>query len=232
MNPNKQAIISFANSAGNYVKGLARLSESLRNNFDGDFIGFIGEASIGAPPHSENPYAFKIYAFQKAIEAGYEKILWVDSSCFAVANVQPVFDEIERDGFIFQEAGQMLGKWTNDKTLAYFGITRDEAMDMRMVGNAGFFGLNMNNPTAKTFFDAWLIAMEYGLFKGTWNNSENTESLDERCEGHRHDMSVSSCLVNILGLSGLMKKGNEWLQYAGPYDKTLNDTIIFKAQGA
>lgn len=227
----KKCIVSFANERSNYLKGLARLGESLRNNFDGDFLAFVGEASCGAPAHEENPYAFKIYCIQRAIEAGYEQILWLDSSCFAVAPVQPVFDEIEKDGFIFQDSGHWLGNWANDQTLAYFGLNRDEAMNMRMIGNAGFLGLNARPSKPMFFFQQWKQAMLDGMFKGAWNNNEKTESQDERCFGARHDMGCSSALVHQLGLAHLMKSDEEWLQYAGPYDKILNDTIIFKAQG-
>ena len=226
-----KCIVSFANSRGNYVKALARLSESLRDNFDGDFIAFIGERSIGAPLHLDNPYAFKIYAIQKAIDAGYTEVLWLDSSCFAIKNVQPIFDEIKKDGFIFQESTYLLGNWTNDRTLDAFGVTRDEAMDIMMVGNAGFLGMDFTTDVANVFFEKWKVCMEKGYFKGSWDNNDKTESDDERCTGHRHDMSCSSAIIHQMGLAGLMKKENEWLQYAGVFDQTANETIIIKAQG-
>lgn len=211
-------IISFANSRGNYVKALERLNESLRNNLNGNFIGFIGEDSIGAPAHTDNPYAFKVYAFKKAIQAGYKKILWLDSSVFAIKKVQPIFDEIEKDGFIFQKAGHKAGTWTNDFTLNYFGVTRDETMKMEMIGNAGFLGLNFDMPAPNEFFKKWEAAMNAGCFKGSWDN-------------HRHDMSCSSIIVNQMGIISLAKHGDQWLQYAGVFDETLNNTIILKAQG-
>lgn len=212
----RNAICSFANGNGNYMKSLARLSDSLRDNFDGDFISWVGESSLGCPPHSENPYAFKVYAIRKALQMGYENILWVDSSCYAIANVKPVFDHIDKNGYIMQEAGHMAGSWTNDETLAYFGITRDEAMKMPMYGNAGFLGLNASNKTAMEFFNLWEASMLAGMFKGSWSN-------------HRHDMSCGSIIANQLGMK--YESGENWLQYAAPEDKPLNDTIIFKAQG-
>lgn len=226
---NKKCIISFANEKGRYVQNLSRLSESLRNNFDGDFLGFIGEASIGAPKHEDNPYAFKIYAFQKAIEAGYTQILWLDSSCFAIKNVQPIFDEMENNGYIMQEAGHYAGNWANDRCLKYFGVTRDMAMEMLCYGNAGFLGLNFEYPTPRIFFDRWSESMKAGIFQGAWTNEDNSESEDERCRGHRHDMACGSIIANQLGM--VYKSGNEWLQYAGLYDETANETIIIKAQG-
>lgn len=229
---NKNAIISFANSSGNYIKGLARLSESLRNNAEGiDFVSFIGEASLGCEPHKENPYSFKVAAFKKAREAGYRNILWLDASVFAIKPVQPIFDEIEENGFIFQEAGQILSHWANDTTLEHFKITRDEADEMIMIGNAGFLGLDFESEIGNKFFEMWEAACVADCFKGKWTNDEKTESKDPRCKGARHDMSSSSAVANILGIIDKAHKGNETLQYAGPYDEVIGINIIFKAQG-
>lgn len=211
-----KAIVTLANNKGNYRQGLARLSDSLRNNFDGDFFGYTDEKQVGAPKHSENMYAFKIYAIDAVRAMGYTQILWLDSSVYAVANVQPVFDVIEQEGYIMQEAGHYVGDWCNERTLRYFGITREEANKMLMYGNAGFLGLNFDNDLAAEFFKGWKIAMEDGQFIGDWSD-------------HRHDMTCGSIIANDLGMK--YKKGDEWLQYAGIYDKIANDTIIFKAAG-
>ena len=217
----------------NYVKGIARLSDSLRHNFDGDFLAFIGEETVGAPLHTDNPYAFKIYCIEKAIKAGYDQILWLDSSVFAIAPVQPVFDHILETGFAIQDSGHWLGQWANDRSLEYFDITRDQAMEIRMIGNAGFLGLNMLYAGSQKFFQSWKDAMQEGIFKGAWDNNDKTESSDDRCRGHRHDMVASSAIFYKMGVTpeGNMFGGEEILQYAGLYDKVLNDTIIFKAQG-
>lgn len=227
----KNCIVSFANEKGRYIQNLARLSESLRDNFDGDFLGFINESSLGCESHGENPYSFKIYAIQKAIDAGYENILYLDTSVFAIKNVNPIFEEIQTNGFIFQEAGHYLGVWANDLTLNHFGISRDEAMNMLMIGNAGFLGLNIKSEIGLTFFKMWKESMEAGCFKGAWTNETKSESQDERCKGARHDMSASSAIANKLGIIDKCKKGDEVLQYAGLFQETANDTIIFKAQG-
>jgi len=227
----KNAIISFANSNGYYMDRMARLSNSLRDNFDGDFIGFVGEASLGCPLHSENPYAFKIYAFEKAFNVGYEKVIWLDSSVFAIAPVNPLFYTLDEQELIFQDAGHYLGNWSNDYVLNYFNITRDDAMNMKMIGNAGFLGINIETVKGLHFFEQWQKSMENGCFKGQWHNNDNTESNDVRCLGSRHDMSCSSAIVHKMGLFDLAYGGEEVLQYAGIYDKVLNDTIILKAQG-
>lgn len=211
-----KCIVSFANQTGNYIRGLARLVDSLKGNFDGDVLAFTNEESIGAPKHKDNPYAFKVYAIQAAIDAGYKHILYLDSSVFAIKNVLPVFDVIEEEGYFMQEAGHYVGNWCNDVTLDYFGLQRDEAMEMLMYGNAGMLGLNMNEVISQDFFAQWKQSMLDGMFIGSWSN-------------HRHDMTCGSIIANKLGMK--YKSGNEWLQYAGVYEPTANDTIIFKAQG-
>lgn len=226
----KKAIVSFANERGNYIHGLARLGESLRNNFDGDFLGFIGEGTVGVKPHLEDNYAFKIRCTEIAAQ-NYTQILWLDASCFAIKNVQPIFEEMAETGFIFQDSGHSVGTWTNDRTLKYFGVSRDEAMNLRLMGNAGFLGIDLSHKTAKQFLKKYSAAMEAGLFNGKWTNDEHTESEDDRCKGHRHDISVASLILHQLGVLDQMKRGDEWLQYAGPYDATANETIIIKARG-
>lgn len=226
----KNAIVSFCNQNGRYVMGMARLSESLRNNFDGDFVSFVGEASCGAPDHQMNPYAFKVHAIQRAIEAGYQKILWLDTSAFAVANVKPIFDLIDKNGVFFQEAGHYLGTWSNDRLLDYFDLTRDKAMKIPMV-QGGFLGFDFTTEIAKTIFAELKEAMNNGIFKGAWDNNQKTESQDERCHGTRHEMSTMSAIVHKHGLFKYAVKGNEFIQYGGIYDKTINDTIILKCQG-
>lgn len=227
---NKQCIITFANRKNNYVRALSRMVDSLRYNWDGGFMAFIGEDTLpGCPKHEAQPYAFKLYAIQAALNAGYTEILWLDSSCYAIQPLQPIFDHIEKEGYIMQDAGHFVGVWTNDRTLKYFDLNRDEAMTMRCYGNAGFLGLNFEDQTAIDFFCEWKRSMEDGMFKGAWTNADHSESLDERCRGHRHDMSSGSIIANRMDMK--LQSSQEWLQYAGPFDKVLNDKIYIKAEG-
>lgn len=226
----RQCIVTYADRKNNYVRGVSRLVDSLRYNWDGGLLAFIGEETLpGCPHHADNPYAFKIYAIQAAIDAGYSQILWLDSSCFAIQPVKPIFDHISEHGYIMQDAGHFIGVWTNDRTLQYFGLSRDSVMESRCYGNAGFLGLNFESEICKTFFSEWHKAMEAGMFKGGWTNNEKTESQDERCRGHRHDLSCGSIVANRLGMQ--LQSSQEWLQYGGPYDQRLNDKIYIMAQG-
>lgn len=213
----KRAIVSFANRTGNYVQALARLSDSLRDNFQGDFFAWIGEEALQSPKHLDNPYAFKIHAIDKAIEQGYSKILWLDSSCYAIKNVEPLFDLIDKIGLLMQNSDCMLGDWTNDETLAYFGIERKTAKQIPMF-SAGFFGIDLKNKQSANFYLLWKESMINGYFKGSWEN-------------HRHDMSCASSIAYNLGLIRLYKPHNSLMQYAGIYHQSLHENIIIKAQG-
>ena len=229
---NKRAVVSFANERGRYVQNMARLSESLRNNFTtGDFIGFVNESSLGAPKHEDDPYSFKIFCFKKVLEQGYTSILYLDSSVFAVKNIDTLFDKIEQDGFLMQRAGYNCAEWCNDFVLEHFEISRDVAETMPMIGNAGMLGLDFTKELPKEFFERWQNAQQAGCFKGSWTNTNNSESADERCRGSRHDMSCSSILVNKLNVIGLAVDEDQLLQYAGLYDELANSNIYFKAQG-
>lgn len=204
--------MSLATKNSRYVDGLARLSNSLRDNAEGiDFLGFIHEASVGAPLHTENNYAFKVYAIQKVIDAGYSQILWLDCSVYAIAPVQPIFDIIEQDGYWFEGAGCWLSEWCNDQTLQYYNLTRDNEVPMIQSGFMGFDRKGLGG----VLFQRLSNACEFGLFNGSWAD-------------HRHDQS---CMSAILAYDYKFNHLPEYVQYAGEFDKVLNDKIIFKCQG-
>jgi len=223
---NKRAIVSFANENGNYIKAQQRLRNSLNGKTDADLLMFVGENSINAPLHSKIPYAFKIYSILRAYEMGYTSILYLDTSAYAIADANPIFEIIERDGYFMEEAGHYCGTWTNDKTLNYFDITRDQAMNMTMY-SAGFTGLDFTNVIAREFFGKWTATMSF--FNGQWNNLAETESKDKRCQGHRHDMSCASIIANQLGMK--YQSGGSYFQYAAPDDIKLKESVIFYVQG-
>ncbi len=127
-----------------------------------------------------------------------------------------------------QYAGHMVGRWTNDRALEYFGVNRDDAMHMPMYGNAGFLGLNVHDATAMKFFELWEQSARDGMFRGQWHNNNRTESNDGRCDGHRHDMSCGSIIANQLNM--VMQPGDEWLHYQSPdVEPAIN--VYFHAQG-
>lgn len=223
-----KAIINFA--SGRYLKGQQRLDESLlKVGFDGTFLSWTQEASIGSPIHKDNPYAFKIYAFEQALRAGYTKILWVDASIWAVKPLDPIWDALDEHGYMKQYAGHLCGTWSSDKQLEYFGVTRDEAMKLEMYGNGGFLALDFDVTIAAEFFKRWKQAMLDGMFIGSWNNDNNCESADPRCKGMRHDMSAGSLIANELKMFAYPE--NTLMAYVGGDYNEPPETAVMYAQG-
>lgn len=223
---NDKVLINLATDS--YKNGRERLYNTF-NTVGVDKLFWKHESEIGSPSHQDNPYAFKIYGFKRAIELGYKKILWLDASVYAIKETTPVWDVIEKEGYIMQMAGHLAGTWANDFCLNYFGITRDEAMKIPMYGNAGFLGLNMDFEISRNFLSEWEKSMLAGAFKGAWRNDSQSESKDERCKGHRHDMVCGSLVAHKLGME--YKNPEQWLEYAPPHTPPKNESIIFKAQG-
>jgi hypothetical protein len=188
----RKAVVSFADGVGSYRKKLQRLEQSLKGNFDGDFVGFTDYAQIGSPKHSEIPYAFKPYAINRAIEMGYELILWADSPIYAKQPIQPVFDHIEQHGYVFfDNIGYSLGDYTNDEILKHFNISRDQSFKIPMI-MACCMGFNVTDWLQRSFLTEYSNTKYY---PGDWNNDDLTESMDLRVKGHRHDQSWVSALI-------------------------------------
>jgi hypothetical protein len=216
--PMRRAIITLGNNE-KYQRGTSRLSESIANiNVpDVDFFRIQSEAQVFAPPHSDNPYAFKLYCIQYLRKLGYTQILWLDASIVAVKDYTPVFDWLTDKGIFLEEAGHLVGTWCNDSTLRYFNITRDEAMKMPMFA-AGYCGFDFNNPKSIEFFAAWNESMLNGCFKGSWSD-------------HRHDMTCGSIIANKMGLVKDYSPGGQFFAYIGPAYQPPKPTAVFHLIG-
>ncbi len=228
---NKRAIVNFSNNRGWYADGQKRLQKMLPKFIPSDveLFFFDDEQKIGSPLHDDNPYAFKIYSIQNVLEKGYHTILYMDASLFPIRNLKPIFDVIEKEGFFAQNAGHVCGTWANDECLEYFGVTRDEAMKIDMYGNCGLLGLDLSRPEILNFYVKWRTSMLDGMFKGAWTNKDKTESMDERCKGHRHDMVCGSLVMHGLGLDKKYQRGDQWMKYASPREEILDESILLKA---
>lgn len=194
----KRCIVNFAVGAGWYGRGQMRLINECKKFFSGDVIAINSYAAINSPTHHDNPYAFKIYAIEHVRKQGYNSILFVDSSIYPVKDVSPVFDHIEKEGHLMQQAGHMIDRWTNNNCRTYFNLTAAESKPMIMY-SAGFTGLDFTNERSIKFFEEWKAAAEAGAFNGTWAD-------------HRHDMTCASIIAQRLGMSF---ESYNWFSYVG-----------------
>lgn len=195
----RRCIVSFADFKGTYAKKMDRLAASLEGNFDGDFIGFRTYDEIQCEAHSKVPYKFKPYAIQKAIDMGYEIILWCDSPVYAIKSLDSVFNDIEKFGYLlFDNIGFSLGDFSSDKQLEYFKITRSEAWSIKQI-MACVMGFNASDANTMRWFKTYKDVADE-LYPGNWDNDDLTESKDARVRGSRHDQSVISCIAHVNNL--------------------------------
>lgn len=185
---------------GWHPKGSFRLERSLiHHGFEGVIKTWTDTLPPNSPSHEHTPYGMKVAAIEWAIQQGHNRIMWLDSSVWAIKYPKTHMDAMARDGYYLLESGWQCDEWTNDSCLTYFGLTREEARDIPMI-SAGILGLSMDNAIAHEFFHEWKAAMLAGVFKGSWTASPS-EGSGDRYRGHRHDQSCASIIAHRLGMT-------------------------------
>jgi hypothetical protein len=198
----KRCIISLADGANKaYKNGHARLIGACQKHFSGKLILINDYNKIGSPSHEQNPYAFKIYCIEYAYSLGYDTVLYLDSSLYPIKNCDAVFDYIEANGHLMQEAGHWWRTWTNNAAKEYFKPT-DEELEKQTLYSAGFTGLSFKNERSVQFFNQWKQSMLDGIFKGVWQKKHRASDFTNcpGAEGHRHDMTCASIIATRLGM--------------------------------
>jgi hypothetical protein len=193
----KVAFVTFAN--GTYVPVQDKLVQSIQTYTTYDIVRINTFEMIGSPTHTESPYEFKLHSILYAKNRGYDVVIWCDSPVRVVRSIDTWISQIEKHGVYIQQDGWSVGQWANDKTLSYFGVSRDEAMKIPNA-YACILAFDFRNEIAIKFLEKWFECARNGLFRGRWNNNERTESNDPRCLGHRHDQSCVELIAYKLGI--------------------------------
>ena len=186
------AIVTVANG-GSYPAKAEKLKQEAKKLEPGiPVYAWINSYPPGSPTHQQAPYAFKFHAIQEVRNKGHDCILWLDSSQLPIRPFQKMFDYMEEQGWYFQPNGYDIGTWCKDEALKPLGITREEAFGIPDLTGC-IFGLNMENETARKFFDRMMeLAADGVTFPGPWKNINGSCSPDKRVLGHRHDQAAMS----------------------------------------
>ncbi len=194
------AFVMYADK--HYVKIQEMLIKSIRLIYPkATIFAFRSFAEIHpyCPSHSKDPYAFKLYAIEHARFRGYDTVIWLDSPNRMVSPIDEWLPKISSVGVYLQRDGFVCGEWVNDNCLNYFGVSRDEAMDIPNI-YASIMAFDFRNPIAVTFFEKWKAACAAGAFRGNAKNDTKSESQDPRCRGHRHDQSCAEIIAYQMGI--------------------------------
>lgn len=185
--PSRRCVVSFADGSGDYSKKLKRLESSVKQFSKADFLGFTSYDQIGCEPHRQVPYKFKPYAIAKAREMGYNSVLWCDSPVLAIKPIDHIFDYIEENSYLFfDNIGWTLGDWSNQRTLDYFDLTREQAKAKKII-MACVMGFDFRETMVNELFNEYKDLADY-LYPGDWKD-------------HRHDQTVMSALLDRDGFN-------------------------------
>lgn len=197
-----------------YPKGQHRLSESLDSvRFLDDRLFWRDSVPQTSPPHNVIPYAFKPHAFLEARRQGYKSVLWVDSAVWAIKSLDPMFEYIEKEGYLLFRNGWSSGEWCSDAALKPLGITREESFAYPHL-MACVMGLNFDDDKANAFLDEWVALANDGItFLGDWNNDKQQVSSDSRVLGHRHDQTAASIVAYRSGMRNWLIPHETFLLY-------------------
>jgi hypothetical protein len=200
-------IVNF--STKEYSRGQQRLQASLNGYKTLMLNDYV---SIGSPTHQESPYEFKVHAIEKA--ACFDPVvLWMDSSMYVRGDLSKIEKIILKDGYFMEEAGHYVNDWCNDHCRKMLNYNSQGDEYKYLMFSAGLLGLDMNDATARLWFEQWKEAAKLGCFKGDWRN-------------HRHDMTAGSILAERLNMT--YQRGGSHLSYVGPgYSKPEPTSVVY-----
>lgn len=204
----KDVIVSFSTKGReNYNGMLLRLIDSCLEHWKGDLLiyspdhelseykgvtihkGWPDPVGIKSYTHTEMPYQFKTALIQKAIELGYERIIWLDSSMQLKKDLTPLFDESEITGF--DNLGHPTWKYISDYAMELLKPELPQSFDLYSIPQmwGGAFTMDFTKDITKSLFEVLKRFSVNGSFK-------DGKSIRQDFVAHRHDQAVMSVLFH------------------------------------
>jgi hypothetical protein len=218
----RRCIVSCCHSenldrAGYYAGYADRLERSL-DKFGMGAARRIWRSSwpTGSPSHAAHNYAFKVYAVAAALKEGFDRVMWLDSGCELIADIKPLWDHIDARGHGILSAWDTLGEWVSDEALARYGVSRDEAMALKLGGGC-YVGVATDSEVGMKFYNEWMhLASKTNMFAGYHSEGSSAMrslvldgsggqrvSADPRVKGHRSDEACFALYAHVNGLPTL-----------------------------
>jgi hypothetical protein len=154
------------------------------------------------------PYSFKIFMMLEAKKRGFEKVIWLDSGCYAVNNPDNLFNMLEENDVLFRTFPPNLcisdsySKYCYPKTLEYISNLMGRNVKDDMYVCTIVFGLNFNSEKVMKFISEYYTMVELGLpfltffpeeivISSIMNKPEYNFSFNDICYLYIHE-----CYVN------------------------------------
>jgi hypothetical protein len=209
-----KVIVSMASlGRENYNEAMLNMIKSCTNNWwhlYGDFMlrsqdGYCDEymgvkIKLGSWPvtklkgvswqHKEMPYQFKPFAIQEAREAGYKKILWMDSTCRMIKLPEPMWDIVGERGILaWDNLGHPVLPYTSDTAMKNFRHTTESLQGVKQI-MACCMMFDFNVPITTTIFERWL---ESSLDNSFYPDETNRPGFISP----RHDQAAMSIILDM-----------------------------------
>lgn len=158
------------NDHARYEQYARRLLRTVKENWAGETMFWIGRYPEGSPSHAESSYAFKTFAMRAAAAREHTTILWMDTTVIARAPIEPLFDYIERVGYVLIGDSHLVRDWVSDAVLEWAGVTRADVPETAKLVSGSFVGLDLRSGTGRLLFEKWTDAVDKKLNKVLWAN--------------------------------------------------------------
>jgi len=138
---------------------------------------FTGEDII--PEFQKSLYGFKPHAIQRAIDMGYEKVIWLDPSVLPTVSMQVLIDSLDENPMIVITGDAPITKMCSDKAFDWFELERSELEGVNHIGGT-MYAFNFTDKKVRDVFDLWKRAEQNGIF-GTQDEFMKGHWSDEAC---------------------------------------------------
>lgn len=142
--------------------------------------------------HDQMAYQFKPFAILEALEAGYRKVLWMDSTCRMIANPEPLWDIVSKRGILaWDNLGHPVLPYTTDTAMRNLGQTPESLQGVRQI-MACCMLFDFDAPLAEQIFYRWV--------ESSLDNSFHPDDTNRPgFIASRHDQVTMSILLNMFG---------------------------------
>ena len=110
------------------------------------------------------PYCFKIFMMLEAHKLGFDKVIWIDSGCYAINNPEPLFDILSYQDLVARLVyeNNNYDAMSFEKTIRLLNQLTKSDLHSAVYIETIIFGLNMNSDKIKTFIEDYYDMVELG----------------------------------------------------------------------
>lgn len=146
----------------------------------------------GITPHTTTPYLFKFDLIQKAVNLGFKKIMWADSTMRLLKDPFELLEQSKKGIVAFENIGHLAHRYLSDKAtwnLRKYWKDEDELYEVKQMWG-GCFLLDFTKPYAEKFLKEMFEQAAQGSFDE--GNSDRSSFV-----AHRHDQVTGSYILNF-----------------------------------